>query len=153
MGGERKQNILPETEIVMLLLVIRTGHWISPSYFLATGRKQSWVAHSDTLWRSLIKSRQSMQSPEWISTERKLPFCGHRCLMDCGTEREMNVKSSMMPLASIYCFRVQMSRHQCWCFWRFILCLRLFSARVRSCRRVLSVHSWRGWEVILLTGF
>lgn len=36
---------------------------------------------------------QSRRSPEQISAELKLPFCGHRCLLDhCGAKREMNVK-------------------------------------------------------------
>lgn len=106
LASSRKQSTLPKAEVMMLLLVIRTGHRFSSSHFLATKQKQSWAAHSDTPWQSLIKS---VQSPE-----HKLPFCGHRCLLDhCGTKREMNVKLSVMPLASIYCFGVQMSWHQC----------------------------------------
>lgn len=122
-ASSRKQSTLPKAEVMMLLLVIRTGHRFSSSHFLATKQKQSWAEHSDTPWQSLIKS---VQSPE-----HKLPFCGHRCLLDhCGTKREMNVKLSVMPLASIYCFGVQMSWHQCQLICTSLMSLKIHSAYV-----------------------
>lgn len=120
MVNSRKQSMMSETERV-ILLVIRTGHWFSPNYFSATRRKQSSVAHSDTLRRSLIKSMQSMQSPEQISTEHKLPFCGHRCLLDhCVTKREMNVKCLLLPFIVLGCRWADISvsvSQDSFCFW------------------------------------
>lgn len=79
--------------MVLVILVIRSGYWFSSSNYLNTRWKQSWIAHFEKLKRSLIKSMQSRRRPEQISAELKLPFCGHRCLLDhCGAKREMNVK-------------------------------------------------------------
>lgn len=51
MVKSRRESPVPESEMAMLLIVIRSQHWSTPIYFSAAIQKQSWDALSETLQR------------------------------------------------------------------------------------------------------
>lgn len=138
-----KQTTLPVNEMANIICV-RNWFWFSLKLILHYKPKRCPELQTRTFWQSRIKPIESMQNPEQISADLELPFWGHRCLLDhCGTKREMNVKSSMMPLAPTCGFRVTsvlafMKIHSIVCELKhFHLCLLLLF--VESMRhRVLS---------------